>query len=231
MRAGSPNIRSYIRGIPISYAQVYFNNKVWPGVVLLLLTFFDFGMGISGLVAIIVCQLCGEFFNIEREYMYDGSYTYNSLLVGLALGSIYKFTLPFFFLLAVCSMLALFITIWLAGRLSQKGLPFLTMPFLLVSWITTLGLSNFGGLKLVTKESFSLQQWLPGSFTSVNNFIGQFALRDMVHLYLRSFSAVIFQYNDLAGLIVAAVIFLRSRMAFMLSIYGFFDRASFLLLF
>jgi len=221
MKAGISYIRSYIRGIPVSYAQVYFNNKVWPGVLLLLLTFFDFGMGLSGLVAIIICQLCGEFFNIEREYMFDGSYTYNSLLVGLALGSVYKFTLPFFLLLAVCSMLALFITIWLAGRLSPKGLPFLTMPFLLVSWITTLGLSNFGGLKLVSKETFSLQQWIPSAFTVVNSFVDQFALRDMMHMYLRSFSAVIFQYNDLAGLVVAVVVFLRSRMAFMLSIYGF----------
>jgi len=49
------------------------------GVLLLLLTFFDFGMGLRS-VAIIICQLCGEFFNIEREYMFDGSYTYNSLL-------------------------------------------------------------------------------------------------------------------------------------------------------
>jgi len=59
------------------------------------------------------------------------------------------------------------------------------------------------------------------AFTVVNSFVDQFALRDMMHMYLRSFSAVIFQYNDLAGLVVAVVVFFRSRMplcsAFMVS--------------
>ena len=191
------------------------------GIALMLISFFDLGLGISGLVAIITCQLCSKFFNFNSANIFDGSYTYNALMLGLAMGSFYEVGLSYFIVLVVGSMMCFFFTVWIAGRLSEKGLPFLSFPFFLAIWILLLGLSNFNGIKLNTKEVFSLQEWAPNAFKYVNDLVGESSWRDVIHVYLRSLSAIIFQYNDLAGLIIAILLLLHSRMAFALTIYGF----------
>ncbi len=191
------------------------------GVALMLISFFDLGLGISGLVAIITCQLCSKFFNFDSANIFDGSYTYNALMLGLAMGSFYQVGVSYFIVLVVGSMMCFFFTVWIAGRLSAKGLPFLSVPFFIAIWILLLGLSNFNGIKLISKEVFSLQQWCPAAFRYVTEWVGESSWRDVIHVYLRSLSAIIFQYNDLAGLVIAVLILIHSRMAFALTIYGF----------
>ncbi len=215
------NVIQHLRGIVLSYSQIYFSNSIWLGIAMLLVTFFDPGIGFSGLLAIITCHLTSLFFNFNRASIYDGAYTYNALLVGLAMGSFYKMGLEFVVVLVITAMLTFFLTVWIAGRLSKVGLPYLSLPFLIAIWVAILGLSNFTGIKLVSKESFALQSMLPGLFTGVSNFIERFGARDFIHIYLRSLSAVLFQYNDFAGLLIAIFLLLRSRMAFALSLYGF----------
>ena len=214
-------IRRYLNGIPLSYAQIYFSNSTWLGTGLLLITFFDPGIGASGLLAIVICQVCSRFFSFSRASVFDGAYTYNALLTGLALGSLYEWSSPYFAVLVLASLLSFFLTVWIGGRLGSIGLPFLTLPFLITIWVLQLGLPNFSGIQLHTRETFSLAQWLPGIFTGISSWIDRFALHDAVHIYLRSLSAVLFQYNDIAGCIIALLLLLRSRMAFMLSLYGF----------
>lgn len=211
----------YLKGAVMSYAYLFFSNRVWLGTVLLGITFFDLVAGLSGLVAIAVCQLCSELFRFNRAGVLDGMYSYNALMVGLALGSYYEWSLLYCAVLVLASMLSLFLTVWIGGRLYKRGLPLLSIPFLITIWVLLLGLFNFSGVRLATKSAFSLQQWFPNLFSSVSGFIDQLGISDGLHIYLRSLSATLFQYNDLAGIIIAAVLLVRSRIAFALSIYGF----------
>ena len=80
-------------GLLNSYAQVFFSlNKIFAGV-LLVVSFFDLGAGLSGVLAIIIGQFTAYLFNFNHEQIRDGSYTYNSLTVGLAIGMFYDFNL------------------------------------------------------------------------------------------------------------------------------------------
>jgi urea transporter len=215
------DVKGYLLGIVRSYASIYFSQSTWLGLVLMAVSFFDLGTGISGIIAILVCQLCGTLFYFSKTAIVDGSYSYNALMTGLALGSLYQVSTAYFAVLIIASMLTFFLTVWIAGRLSPKGLPFLSLPFLLTIWVLLAGLSNFSGLQLNAKASFSLSQWIPGIFEWTNNQVTDSRIGDMIHIYLRSLSAILFQYNDLAGIIIAIALLIRSRMAFALSIYGF----------
>ena len=205
----------------MSYAQVYFSNRLWLGAVLLAVSFFDVGTGCAGALAIVMAQVCSRVFGFDDASTFNGVYTYNALLTGLSLGSLYQWSLPFAAVLMIASLLALFLTVWISGRTAKRGLPFLTLPFLLTIWILLTGLNNFSGVKLSLKDTFSLHEWLPALFSSVSAFINASGRFDAVHHYLCSLSANIFQYNDLAGVIIAIALLLRSRMTFVLSIYGF----------
>ncbi len=215
------SIRNYLKGGFLSYSQIFFSDSLWLGVVLMLVSFFDPGIGVSGVIAVVTCQVCSRFFAFNKAAIFNGAHTYNALLLGLAMGSFYQLSLSYFIVLVIASILTFFLTVWIAGRLYLIGLPFLSIPFLVAIWILLLGLSNFSGIKLVSKTFFSFQAWFPGIFQSLSNAIDYFPCKDIIHIYLRSLGAIIFQFNDLSGLIIALVLLWRSRMAFALSIYGF----------
>ncbi len=214
-------LKIYGNGILNSYSQIFFSNNKVFALLLLIISFFDLGAGLSGVLSIIICQITAVLFNFNKELIKDGSYTYNPLMVGIAIGMFYDFNLSFFIILVIVSILTLFITIWMSTILSKQGLPFLSLPFLLGIWIVILGVPNFSALQLNPKEILSLAKWFPALFNSVTNGIAALPFADVIHLYFRSLGAIFFQYNDLAGLIIAIGILIYSRMAFSLSIIGF----------
>lgn len=211
----------YLKGAAMSYAYLFFSNRLCLGVVVLAITFFDVVAGVSGLIAIATSQLCSEAFRFNRAGILDGMYSYNALMVGLALGSYYEWSVLYLAVLLLASMLSLFLTVWISGRFYKRGLPVLSLPFLLTIWILLLGLFNFTGVQLAAKSAFTLQQWFPTLFEGVSNAIDGLRIANGLHIYLRSLSAIVFQYNDLAGIIIAVALLIRSRIAFALSIYGF----------
>lgn len=211
----------YLRSFPLSYAQIYFSNSLWFGLVLLAVSFADLGVGCSGIIAIVICQICARFFNFSELSIFDGAYTFNALMVGLAMGGLYQFSGEYLVALVMASMFTFFLTVWLSGRMAVSGTPMLSLPFLLTIWIVFLGLSNFSGFQLVGKQAFSLDRWYPEVFASVTAAVGKLPFHDLIHLYLRSLSAIFFQYNDLAGLAIAIALLFQSRMSFALTIYGF----------
>lgn len=215
------SIRNYLKGAFLSYSQIFFSDSVWLGLALMVVSFFDAGIGISGVIALVSCQVCSLFFDFNKPAIFNGAYTYNALLMGLAMGSFYQLSLSYFIVLVIASILTFFLTVWIAGRLYNMGLPFLSIPFLVAIWTLLLGLSNFSGIKLVSKTSYSFQYWFPGIFESLSNVIDRLPFNDIIHIYLHSLGAIIFQFNDLSGLIIALAILWRSRMAFALSVYGF----------
>jgi len=214
-------IKLFWEGFVNSYSQIFFSNNKILAYILLLVSFFDIGAGLSGVIAILIGQITCVLFNFSHALLRDGTYTYNSLMVGLAIGMFYDFNLSFFILLLVISFLTLFITIWFSVSLGKRGLPMLSIPFLLGLWIIILGVDNFSALELKQKEILSLAKYFPELFTGVTDFIGELPFANVIYLYLRSLGAIFFQFNDLAGLLTAIAILIYSRIGFLLSIFGF----------
>lgn len=211
----------YGNGFINSYSQIFFSLDRVFGILLLLVSFIDVGAGLSGVLAIGICQVTATLFNFNQNLIKDGSYTYNALMVGLALGIFYKFNESFLIILLITSVFTLFLTVWFIIGLGRKNLPFLSLPFLISIWLIILSIPNFTALELVVKQEYSLARWWPELFTGTTDFISSLPFADAIHLYLRSLGAIFFQFNDLAGLIIAIGMLYFSRMTFLLSIFGF----------
>ena len=82
------------------------------GALLMLVTFADVGVGLSGIGAVLLVQLTALLFNFNEQLIKDGAYTYNALMVGLALGGIYELNLSLALVLTSVSILTFFITLW-----------------------------------------------------------------------------------------------------------------------
>lgn len=208
-------------GLLNSFAQIYFSNNKIFAAILLLVTFFDFGGGIAAILAVLISQTTALFFNFDHKNIRNGTYTYNSAMVGVAIGIFYQFNASLLILIVITSILTFFLTIWFFNQLAVKGLPFLSIPFLLVTWLVILGGRNFSALELQEKTALSLVTYFPYLFSSVTEYISYFPFADMLYLYFRSLGAILFQYNDLAGIIIAFGILINSRISFVLSLYGF----------
>ncbi len=212
---------TYFEGFLNSYAQIFFSNNKLFALLLLLISFFDFGGGLSGAISILVAQLTASLFNLNTYYIKDGSYTYNPLMVGIALGMFYEFNLTLLGIIIVVSVLTLLLSVKYGTAMAAKGLPFLSIPFLLGIWVVILGIPNFSSLVLNQKQMLSLAQMAPGIFSAVTDTLAQLPFGNAMMLYFRSLGAIFFQYNDLAGLIIAIGLLYYSRIAFELSIFGF----------
>jgi len=219
------NLTYYIKltweGLINSYSQVFFSDSKFLAYLLLIVSFFDIGAGISGVIAVMIGQITALLFNFTHKLIKNGTYTYNALMVGMAIGIFYDFNLSFLILLIVASILTFFITIWFLTSLANKGLPFLSIPFLLVVWIIILGADNFTALELNEKETLSLTKYFPQIFSKTSAFVTTLPISNVLHLYFRSLGAIFFQFNDLAGIFITIGILIYSRIAFVLSIFGF----------
>ncbi|RLD26370.1 MAG: peptidase M23 [Bacteroidetes bacterium] len=105
--------------------------------------------------------------------------------------------------------------------MSLKKLPFLSIPFLLALWLVILGAGNFSALQLSTRSDWFLGFSSEGIINQVGEFVGTLPFPDILHMYFRSLGAILFQFNDLAGIIIVIGLLIASRMSFILSLFGF----------
>ena len=192
----------------------------------MVVSFFDFWAGLSGLIAIIVSNAMAYLIGFNRMNIKKGYYGFNSLLVGLALGVYYQPGSEFFIVLAFSSMLTLFLTLMVEGVVGKYGLPFLSLSFLLATWLVSLATRQFTALHVsergifMTNEMFAL-----GGHRMVEsyNWLTNLRIYGSVRLYFTSLGAIFFQYHLFAGILVAIGLLIYSRIAFILSLLGFFS--------
>jgi len=216
---------SFLHSITNSYTQVFFSNSRVFAVILMIVTFFDFWAGLSGLIAVMVSNIVAYLIGFNRVNIRLGLYGFNSLLVGLGLGVYFKPGTEFFLILIFSSLLTLFITIWMEGVIGKYGLPFLSIPFLFGIWLVMLATRHFESLQLSDRGIYRLNEMfaLGGqSMVDMLNLFNDLPWHDSIKVYFRSLGAIFFQYSLFAGILVAAGLLIYSRIAFILSLLGFF---------
>jgi len=207
-----------------SYSQIFFSDNRWFAVLLLLASFLDPYTGLSGLLAVIITAIFIKWFGFSSEQMRSGAYGFNSLLVGLLLGSHFKLNPPFFLILALISLLTLLSTVSLAAITYRNKIPFLSLPFLIVAWIVLLAARNYSSLGLSERGIYTFNDLTNIGGAGLVHFyeqVNSFPVPLFIEVYLKSLGAILFQYNVLAGLLIAIGILVCSRIAFSLSVLGF----------
>ncbi len=216
----------FINSILNSYSQVFFSNSSRFAVILIIVSFFDLFAGISGLIAVIVSNTVAYLVGFNRFNIKSGYYGFNSLLVGLGLGVFYQPGFEFFALLLFVSLFTLFVTIMLEGVIGKYGLPYLSISFLIGIWVITLASREFTSLTISDRGIYNLNEmYMLGGFTMVRiyEWFNNLNLHESITIYFRSLGAIFFQYHLFAGILIATGILIYSRIAFLISLVGFFS--------
>ena len=207
-----------------SYSQIFFStNKVF-GLILLLVSFFDIYAGLAGLLSVLVSLVLAKTLGYNLHNIKNGLYGFNSLLVGLGLGLTYTPGWETLVIVVFASITTLLITVALEGLLGKYGLPFLSLPFLAGMWMMILAGRDLSALGLSERGIYTVNElyqvgglWLTDLYKWFEGLEKPF----YVETYFLSLGAIFFQYNILAGALIALGLLIHSRIAFMLSLLGF----------
>lgn len=216
--------KSILPAILNSYSVIFFFNKPLTGAILLIVTFFNFQAGLSGLIAVLVSVMIARSMGFDEIRINQGIYSFNSLLTGLGMGTFFELGLTFFFLLILAVLFCLMISVILSGWFGKYDLPFLSIPFVISFWIILLPSNQFANLGLTQRNIFWMNEMYSIGGKHLLDFfqtIENLPLNKMVIIFLRSLSSIIFQDNILSGILIAAAILISSRIAFLLSVTGF----------
>ncbi|TFV94792.1 peptidase M23 [Algoriphagus kandeliae] len=208
-----------------SYAQVFFSDNKGFGIALLLVTFIDLFVGLSGILAVSAAMLTAKVLGFEETLIRKGFYGFNALLVGIGLGIYFEPSQILFLLVLLSGILSVFLSVTLEGVLGKYGLPFLSLPFILIFWMFRLAARQFADLGLSERGVYVLNELytLGGKpLIEFYEWVQHLGMPESFHSYFLSLGAIFFQQTLLAGLVAALGLLIYSRIAFMLSLVGFY---------
>jgi urea transporter len=219
------NLGDLVNAILNSYSQIFFSTHKPFALLIFLVTFIDFFTGLYGFIAVLTSSICGILLGYDRTILKKGLLGFNSVLVGLGLGVYFT---PSVFLLGIvvlASLFTFFISVSLQGVIGKYGLPFLSVPFIIALWSFMLASNSFNVLGLNDRGIYTFNELysLGGSaLVKAYEIINSVKIPEALRAYLASLSAIVFQDNLLTGIILAFGLLLFSRIAFSLSLIGFF---------
>ncbi len=207
-----------------SYSQVFFSTSKTLAIFLILISFFDYGAGIGGLLAVITANLFAWGLGYNKYMLHSGLYGFNALLTGLGVGLFYQPSIEVFILIAITALLCLILTVVFQGVLGKYGLPFLSVPFLITIWIVALSSNSLSAMNLSERGIFLYNElYSLGGKYAVNfyDLLETNINSSFLRIYFHSLGAIFFQTNIIAGIIIALGILIYSRITFILSLFGY----------
>lgn len=216
--------KEIVQSILNSYSQVFFSTSKLLAVFLLFISFFDYGAGIGGLVAVLIANLLAWLLGYNKYLLVSGLYGFNALLVGLGVGLFYQPSPELFLLVAIAAVISFFLTLVFQGVLGKYGLPFLSVPFLVTIWIVALSRGDLNALHISERGIFTYNELyaLGGqSFVNMYDFLENSIGSSFIKIYFHSLGAIFFQSHLLAGIIISIGLLIYSRITFVLSALGY----------
>ena len=126
-----------------SYSIIFFLNNKLLSFGTLILTFFNFFAGLSGLIAIFTAVLIAHSMGFDKAVLRKGLYSFNALLIGLGMGTFFDPGMVYFSLLLLAVLLTLILSVTLSGWFGKYGLPHLSIPFVIGFWVILLPSATF----------------------------------------------------------------------------------------
>ncbi len=146
--------------------------------------------------------------------------------MGLGLGIYYQPGFAFFFLLLFAAIFTFFLTIWLENHFGKYELPYLAWPFIFGIWMVSLAAKQFTALEVSSRGLYMINQMYGygGTFlVDAYHWLDNLPIHDSFLIYFQSLGAIFFQYHLLAGILIAIGLLIYSRIAFSLSLIGYFS--------
>lgn len=209
-----------------SYSIIFFLDNKILATGLLCLTFFNVYAGFSGLIAVLTAVSIAHSMGFDRLLLRKGLYSFNALLIGLGMGTFFDPGLVYFSLLLLAALLSLILSVTLGGWLGRHGLPYLSIPFVLGFWLIALPSATFAHLGLTQRNIYWINEAYAMGGSQLVNFlqsVDSLTINKVTDTYLRSLSSIFFQNNLVSGILIAVLLLFVSRIAFSLTLVGYFS--------
>ncbi len=204
----------FLKAIPHSYATIMFSDDLWLGLALFALTLVSPIVGLAGLLGLLVALAVTRLTGFEDWHSGSGVLAFNSLLISLTLGYYYPLSgvqqhpLAFASLIVIASLATLLLYVVLnyittnALKLPSMSLAFSIMATLI--WYYLVRSGNFNGEGFMKPLLFDLKVGLPWFWKE----------------YFLSMGSIMFVPDIAVGIGVALILFLITRIGFLLSLLG-----------
>ena len=189
------------------YAAILFLENRVAGGLLMLLTFINPDIGISGVFALLSTILFAEFSQMRQAYLEHGFYLYNSLLVGMGVGYLFAPSFESFILIFLLAVLTFLFSFALSTLFSYYKIPILSLPFSIVTIVAYLASLKYSGLFSTILQSHAIY--------TLN-------LPLYINAYFKSLGGIFFLPYTISGIVMAILLLSVSRIMFMMSIIGFY---------
>ena len=191
---------------------------------MLIVSFFNPYAGITGLAAAVLAIVVSYYTGLNNASILKGTYSYNALIIGIGLGTVFNFNIAFWVLLIVIITFSVVLSVVFQNLFGKYGLPFLTLPFVLCFWMILLVTKDFAAIAFTFRNIYWINDvYVIGDLKLVRfiMFMETLDMPSLVSTFLRALSSLYFQDNILAGVIIALGILIHSRIIFSLIIVGF----------
>ena len=189
------------------YSAILFLNNKFAGLFLLLITFINPSIAISGIIAVIFTIIFASVIDLKEAYISQGFYIYNSLLVGMGIGFIFVPTIISIVLIGIASALTFMLSFMLNKLFSMYKIPILSLPFSIVTMFLYLASLKYSGLLS----------------SLVNNAtIYDISLPLIISGFLKSFGTIFFLPNNIAGLLMIGLVLYFSRIIVIMALSGYY---------
>jgi len=201
------SIKNFIYSSIKPYSSLLFLNNKFAGVILLAITFVNPSVAISGLVAVFFAVMFAEFLEFKEEYLAQGFYIYNSLLVGMGIGFIFTPTPISIALIAILSAFTFMLSFMLNRIFSVYKIPILSLPFSIITMFVYLASLKYSALLS----------------TLVNNSsLFDITLPIYISSFFKSFGTIFFLPSNIAGILMSILVLYFSRIIMLMAVFGFY---------
>ena len=189
------------------YSAVLFLDNKYAAILVIAVTFLNPNVAISGIFAIIFTLLFAKLISMKDEYLSQGFYLYNSLLVGMGIGFLFHLSLITILLIAILSIFTFIFSFMLNRLFSVYKIPILSLPFSIVTIFIYLASLKYSNLltSLIDKNSFF-----------------DIELPILLSGFFKSFGTIFFLPSNISGILLFLIVLYFSRIIALLSLGGFY---------
>lgn len=214
----------WIQAIGHSYSQIFFSQHLGLAAGIVLVTFFTPYYGAVALGSVVAINVFAYVLGFNRQWIFEGVYGFNAVLLGLALAFEFSFGLPFVVFALIANGMLLMVTAALQGILGKYHLPMLAFPFLLTYWVVFLAGFTLEHVVASDYNTFVLNQIAlekPTVWYQIVHVLDGNSWPTIVTTFFKTLGGIFFQNSVLAGVILAVLVFIFSRIAFSLIVLGY----------
>lgn len=208
------NLSAFIRAIPNAYSATLYSDSWAIGLALMALTFVSPIVGLAGILALLTAMLASRGLGFEAWDSASGVLSFNSLLIGLAIGYYYPYSgaatlsAHFFGLLIIAALATFFLYVGVNYLVqSLFKIPSMSLAFSIAAvffWYYLVRGGYFTGLNFQKPLLFTHQLQLSWFWQD----------------YFLSLGSIMFVPDVIVGIMLAVVLFVITRIGFMLSLVG-----------